>query len=117
MRAKRCWPSFFDDQRFASLVADEIGNRAADGGAERSHQRIDDGAPGIDGDVVGDDRIDRNAEDRGVDERDEKDGPDAAQGREHGHDPRFVVHEKMFESFHEFCCLRWLRRTRVNENP
>ena len=43
-----------------------------------------------------------------VDEGDEKDGLDAAQGREHGHDPRFVVHEKMFESLHRICCLRWL---------
>ena len=88
---------FFDDQRFASLVADEIRNRAADGGAERGHDGVDDGAPGIDGDVVADDGVERNAEDGGVDEGDEKDGLDAAQGREHGHDPGFVAHEKMFE--------------------
>ena len=62
MRAKRLAPDLFDHQRFAAFVADEIGNRAADGGAERGHHGIDDGAPGIDGDVVGDDRIERNAE-------------------------------------------------------
>ena len=102
----------FDHQSFASLVADKIGDGAANGGAERGHQRIDDGAPGIGGDVEGDDRIERNAEEGSVDERDEKDGPDAAQGGEHGHDPRFVVHQKMLQSFHHIRCLRWLRPPR-----
>ena len=64
------------------------------------HQRIDDGAPGIVSHIDGDDRIKRNAEKRSVNQRDDHYGPDAAQGGEHGHDPRFVVHEKMFESLH-----------------
>ena len=109
--------NLFYDQRFPSLVADEIGDRAANGRTERGHQRIDDGAPGIVSHIDGDDRIERNAEERSVDERDDKDGPDAAQGGEHGHDPCFVVHQKMLESVHQICCLRWLRHRRANGKP
>ncbi len=101
---------FLFDHRFPSLVSDEVRNRAAERRSAGRHEGVHDGPAGIDGDVVGDHGIKRDAEERSVNEGDDEDSPDAPERGERSHNPRFVAHEKMFESLHHICCLRWLRR-------